>query len=294
MTTLLPIMDITAIEQAVEARLVAKIAAIRATAVQKGTRFLFTNPALAVSIFETGEFIPEGQRSYKIPCDLHLLLTFSSAKSEEERRKGINPLVMGIIQALTHQTLGLKLRPPGLIPKRFSDVTTEEDWSNNKIIYSLQFGCAFNLEAVSDEVGVDLLTIGMNYFLAGDAETIQATDVVDFTTVPSPQPAEYTVKAYVNGVLTDLVTLAGINGKQISLTVNYPETIQGGELGGDPLGGSTAGNTTAGMTPVIPAYSIGAVLDGIPVDFVELIGVTVNKEIIVKVTWPETIQGGDV
>jgi hypothetical protein len=176
MTSALPIIDVTTIEEAIEAFLVERVAAIRATAVQKGTRFLFTSPAIAVSIFETGEFVPEGQRSYRVPCAVHILVTFTSARSEEDRRKGINPLVIGIVQTLMQQSLGLKLCLPGLVPKRFRDVSTEEDWGNNKIVYDIEFGCSFNLEATPEETTNELLRIGLNYFQPPEFDFI--TDVV--------------------------------------------------------------------------------------------------------------------
>ena len=51
MAALPAILDVSTIEQAVEARLVEQISAIRKTAIQKGGRYIFTNPSLALVIF---------------------------------------------------------------------------------------------------------------------------------------------------------------------------------------------------------------------------------------------------
>jgi hypothetical protein len=167
-----PILDITIIEQSVEAHLVEKIAVIRKTAVQKNGRYLFANPALAISIFESGQWVKEGKRSYLIPCTLNVLLTVSSAKSEEDRRQIANPLVFAIVLALAQQSLGLVLKDPGIEPKRFADVTDEEDWKNNKIVYLIEFGLGFYFEVPKDEDEADdLIGVATDYLLVPTGDT---------------------------------------------------------------------------------------------------------------------------
>jgi hypothetical protein len=160
------ILDVTIIEQTVEARLVEKIAAIRKTAIQKNGRFLFANPALAVSIYESSPWVKEGKYSYLIPCALHVLLTVSSAMSEEDRRQIANPLVFAIVLALAQQKLGLKLKDPGIEPRRFADVTDEDDWKNNKIVYLVEFSLGFYFSIPKDEDEADdLIGVATDYLL---------------------------------------------------------------------------------------------------------------------------------
>jgi hypothetical protein len=174
-----PILDITAIEQAVEARLVERIAPLRKTAVQKDGRFIFTNPALTVCIFESGKWLKQGQKSYLVPCTLQVLLTVSSAKSEEDRRRIANPLVFAIVIALAQQTLDLNLKAPGIEPELFRDVTDAEDWQNNKIVYLIQFACGFSFEVPrDDDAAADLLTVGLSYFLQPDDGAADVADTV--------------------------------------------------------------------------------------------------------------------
>jgi hypothetical protein len=173
------LLDTTEIEKAAEARLVEMIPTIRKTAIQKDGRYLFTNPALSISIFESGTWPKEGKRSYLVPCSMHVLLTVSSAKSEEDRRRIANPLVFAIIVALAQQSLGLDLKEPGCEPKRFADVTDEDDWKNNKIVYLVEFGLGFYFEVPKDdEAAADLIGVAVDYFLEPGNEVADAQDEI--------------------------------------------------------------------------------------------------------------------
>jgi hypothetical protein len=161
------LLDTTEIEKAAEARLVEMIPTIRKTAIQKDGRYLFTNPALSISIFESGTWPKEGK------------LTVSSAKSEEDRRRIANPLVFAIIVALAQQSLGLDLKEPGCEPKRFADVTDEDDWKNNKIVYLVEFGLGFYFEVPKDdEAAADLIGVAVDYFLEPGNEVADAQDEI--------------------------------------------------------------------------------------------------------------------
>lgn len=170
-----PILDVSTIEKAVEARLVEKISVLRKTAIQKDGRYIFNNPSLTVVIFESSPWIKEGKYSYLIPCSLHLELTVTNAKSEEERRKAANPLVFAIILALAQQDLGLNLKEPGLEPKRFAEATTEEDWKQNKLVNLIEFSLGFYFEVPKDEdTADDLIGVAVDYLLdQGDVPAVQ-------------------------------------------------------------------------------------------------------------------------
>lgn len=166
MACLPAILDVTAIEKAVEAQLVEKIAIIRKSAIQKDGRYLFNDPALSISIFESGQWAKVGNVAYLVPCSLHVLLTVTSARSEEDRRRIASPLVFAIILALAQQKLGLDLKDPGIEPKRFADVTDAEDWEKNKIVYLVEFSVGFFFKVPSDdETAADLIGIATNFLL---------------------------------------------------------------------------------------------------------------------------------
>jgi hypothetical protein len=175
------ILSPTDIETAAVAELVARMDMIRKAAVQKGMRYIFNNPAVTASIFESGEFIPEGQQSYRIPAILHVQIAFTNAKGEQDRIEGINPLVMGVILALMHKDLGLRLKSPGLVPRRFRDVSTDKDFKENKIVYDVEFACSWTIEPPNDDDDADLLTIGLTYFLIPGDDVADAEDIVTLT-----------------------------------------------------------------------------------------------------------------
>jgi hypothetical protein len=174
------ILDVTEIEKAVETRLVEKISPIRKTAIQKDGRYLFNNPALAISIFESGQWVKEGKRSYLVPCTCHVLLTVSNAKGEEGRRRIANPLVFAIVLALAQQDLGLSLKEPGIEPRRFADVTDADDWDANKIVYLVEFGLGFYFQVPKDEdEALDLIGVAVDYLLEPGDEIADAQDEIN-------------------------------------------------------------------------------------------------------------------
>ncbi len=168
----------TDIEDAAVAEIVRLIEEFRKVAVQKGMRFIFNNPAVTAVIYKSGEFQPVGQQSYWVPCELHVQIQVSSAKSETDRRDQINRLVMLVLLALMHKSLGLKLKSPGLVPKNFSEVTGEEDFKNNFIIYDIEFAVSFAMEKPSDASGLeDFASLALQYFLVPGDDAVDAEDV---------------------------------------------------------------------------------------------------------------------
>ena len=165
------------IERAIETYLVAKIETFKKSARQQNMRFIFTDPAVVVWIAD-GRMEKEGQRSFRVNCPVHVELSMANAKGEEARRDGINPLVFGVIKTLARQRFDLKITD--LMPKGFKDVTTEEDWKQNKIIYDLEFSTSFYIEITGDEDETDLLTVGLSYFLEPDDGSADSSDIVNF------------------------------------------------------------------------------------------------------------------
>jgi hypothetical protein len=157
---------------------VEKIPVIRKTAIQKDGRYIFNNPALSIVIFKSGPWVKETKRTYLVPCTIHILLTVTSAKSEEDRRRIANPLVFAIILALVQQDLGLNLKDPGIEPKSFDDVTSEEEYKENKIVFLIEFSVGFYFTVPKDdEDAADLIGVATDYlleqgdFLAAQDET---------------------------------------------------------------------------------------------------------------------------
>lgn len=164
---------ITAIEEAVLAQVKAAFD-VRASAIQKGQAGLYAAPTVSVAIFE-GTFKPEG-RGWRQQVSIVLLVTFKNIRSEEDRRKGINPIVQGMVSLLAGKDLGLAIRE--LAPERWKDVTDAEDEKAGEIVYTLQFGTSFLVSRVDPEAATapELLSVGLKYYLKPGDDQVDAED----------------------------------------------------------------------------------------------------------------------
>ena len=173
-----PVTSPTDIERAVEAYLVAQITEFKTAKRQQNMRYIFNDPAVVVAIFN-GKIETKGQRSFRIDCPVHVQLSMTNARGEQDRRDGVNPLVFGVIQTLARQRFGLVITD--LLPRGFKDVSTEEDFKNNKIVYDLEFYTSFYTEIAPDPTETNLLSVGLTYFLQPSNGVADASDTVTFT-----------------------------------------------------------------------------------------------------------------
>jgi len=170
-------MDIlTLIEQGALDRLKTKLAGVKAAGIQRDAAGLFVNPALAAAVLD-GDFERITDTTYKAGVTVSVLLKFKQLQGEEQRRKGINPLVIGSTLALFGQTFGLQIKP--LRPLRFRNVTTVADQEAGEIKYLVQLGTSFTLKAEGEEAIDDLLRVGLDYFLKPGDATLDASDLVE-------------------------------------------------------------------------------------------------------------------
>ncbi len=169
---------LTAIEQAVLAHLTDNIPALKSSGIQKDSRQLLRDTAVAVAVLD-GKFNRIGQTCFRSDCTVSVLLKFKNMQSEEARRKGINPLVTAAIQYLLGQKLGLSIG--ALQPVRFRDVTTEEKYESGVIEYLLEFSTWFDIRKLDDEALGDLVTLAIGYLLKPDDGTADATDILTTT-----------------------------------------------------------------------------------------------------------------
>ncbi|NVO00757.1 MAG: hypothetical protein HXX17_15685 [Geobacteraceae bacterium] len=170
--------DPTQIEKAVEELLVSRIDAIQASARQKDSRNIFSDIVLTVAILR-GRDKPVGPYQFKTEVVINIMLSFSDASGEEARREGINPLVQGIRRKLARQRLNLDITD--ILPRGWEDVTTEELWEQNKIVYNVEFATSFTWSISEDGETPDLLGVGIEYFLQPGDDIADAED--DLNTV---------------------------------------------------------------------------------------------------------------
>lgn len=168
---------INEIEDAIISRLQDQMAAAAGVLdVQKGFDGIF-QPAVYVST-EAGQFDKVSQGSYRQSLTIFVDMLFSHLGSERERRKGVYLIMEAALQALLLQQLGLAITP--IVPKNWRNTTTSELRDKGLIGFSLELSTSFLITATSDEELVDLLRIGLEYYLQDpDDDVVDATDLVE-------------------------------------------------------------------------------------------------------------------
>lgn len=169
-----------AIEEAVKNRIGGKLAqAAGKIDVQRGVEGI-VRQAVYVSV-EEGDFARVTSDTFSCAVKGYVDIVFSNLQSEAERRKGIAPILEGIYQCLLLQKLGLPIDP--IVPKSFRNTTTQEFKEKGLIVYTLEFATKFRITKLDEEAVVDLLSIGLNYYLQEPAPADDNADATDLVTL---------------------------------------------------------------------------------------------------------------
>ena len=171
------------IERAVIDRLKAKgLPLVKAYDIKKEGDSIPAVPAVR-NIIADGKFTPKGQKSYQVDVTLYAIIIFRHVTDEESRRKGVYPILAGVVGLLGGQTLGLDIDE--LTPLSFREITNAKDAESGLIVFQVPFTTHFNIEKVSDEEAADLITMGIKYYLdSANASDPNATpDAEDRVTV---------------------------------------------------------------------------------------------------------------
>ena len=132
---------------------------------------------------EEGSFKRITKTTFKQDVTVYLSIEFQHRNSEEDRRKGIFPILSGVIGILLLQDLDLKIDP--LEPGRFQNVTDDSDAVAGKVVFMLTIKTGFNITKMDDdEVAENMLTVGLEYFSDGDT-TRDPADTSDDVTIES-------------------------------------------------------------------------------------------------------------
>lgn len=131
-----------------------------------------------VDVIVAGGAFSRVAQQYKITPQVFVVVTFQNLRSTQDRRKGVYPIIESILALLIGQKFGLAI--DGLKPKRLDNITEEKEAEAGKIIFQIEFETGFIIEAQSDEELVDLLTVGLNYYLQepSDDDVADATDEI--------------------------------------------------------------------------------------------------------------------
>jgi hypothetical protein len=156
------------IEEKILFRLEEKGLDVKAFEVKEERDKQITTPA-ALCFIESGKATKGTTfNSRKVEVDVYVLLIFKSLKAihaEKDRRRGVYPLIMGVLQYLTGQDLGLqitKLRPEG-----FRNITNQDDIRKARMVWQIHLKTSFEITRTDDGEATagDLMTVGLKYFL---------------------------------------------------------------------------------------------------------------------------------
>lgn len=166
------------IEDAVAARIEDRLSdAAGYVAVQRGLEGI-PKPAVYVAV-ESGKLSRVTSEAYKQTVTGYCFVVFSHLGGEDQRRRGVFPILEGILQAILLQTLGLDISP--VVPAGFRNATTEEFSQRGLIVFSLEFETSYILKKLADEIAADLLRVGLNYYLQdpSDDDVADASDLLE-------------------------------------------------------------------------------------------------------------------
>ncbi|MFA7465578.1 MAG: phage protein Gp37 [Syntrophales bacterium] len=170
---------LTDIEEKITERLEAKLAEPKIVGIDEAHGALKV-PSIDV-VVGGGKFEKVSQH-YKLNPTVFVVVTFQNLRSVKDVRKGVYPILEAIVGLLVRNTLGLKIDP--LMPRRLDNITEEKEAKEGKIVLQLEFETGFVIPKVSDEELVDLLTVGLNYYLAAPDGSIDETaDAADEITL---------------------------------------------------------------------------------------------------------------
>lgn len=135
-------------------------------------------PTVFCSI-EAAAFTPADDDKFSQEVSIFLRVTFKAIKGESVRRKGIYPVLEGIVQLLQLQKLDLDIR--AIEPRKFLNVTTEEDDAfHGEIVYEMEFWTQYEVDkAAETPAPATLLKLAVDYFLnENDDGEVDAQDII--------------------------------------------------------------------------------------------------------------------
>ena len=141
------------IENAIIDRLETGGLSVRDIDIKKGAKGLIY-PAIFVST-TAGEYKKLGQVKYKCSPTIAVVAVF--------KHHGVYPILEGIVLRLMLQDMGLEITP--LVPVRFRNVTDKALGEKGLMAYQIDLKTSFTVTRVDDEVAVDLLKVGLEYYL---------------------------------------------------------------------------------------------------------------------------------
>lgn len=175
---------LTDIENAIVEQLNEKLTGANKVSVDEAHSNLALNVPVVDVIVGGGTFTHTTLTQYKLKTQVYVIVTFQHLRSVADRRKGVYPILQAILGLLIGQKFGLKI--DALAPRRLDNITGEQEAEEGKIVFQIEFETGFVITPLSDEELVDLLTIGLNYYLQdpADDDVVDASDEVTLDQTP--------------------------------------------------------------------------------------------------------------
>lgn len=164
------------LEEAIAERINTKLASVHRVAIDEAhSPNSLKLPGVDV-IVGGGKFVRVAQ-NYKLKASVYVVVTFQHLRSVADRRAGVYPILESIAALLIGNQFELKV--DALTPVRLDNITEKEEAEAGKIVFQIEFETGFIITKQSDEELVDLLTIGLNYYLQDPADAVvDATDII--------------------------------------------------------------------------------------------------------------------
>lgn len=127
------------------------------------------HPAVFVSV-ESGAFKKVTGRTFHCTARVFLVVLFKDLKDERARRRGIYPILLGIILLLAGKRLGLEIAP--IAPERFRNVTRENFTKLGLTAYEIELSTSFDVTVTQEDesTAFDMLHLGVEYYLQDPAD----------------------------------------------------------------------------------------------------------------------------
>lgn len=143
-------------------------------------------PVVYIAI-DKGEYDRATMTAFKREVTVALSVVFKAPDGTKAIRRGIYPILEGIEGLLTLQNLGLALEKP-LAPVKFHNVTDDNLLAAGVMVFAHEFRTTVIVEKVETEEAVDLIRIGLSYYLKPGDDVEDAADVVEFEGTPYVPP----------------------------------------------------------------------------------------------------------
>lgn len=154
----------------------------------KNTSFTYTQPGIYVFIDDGTSQPITANDSDRLTPVVNVVVKFKNLKREDERRKGVYPIIEGIIGALERYELTdadgnlLQVRPLRLLS--FRNITLPAEDQAGFILYQIQFKLSYSITKMDDAQATELLTMGISYYLQPDNVTPVVTDLLTLKEEP--------------------------------------------------------------------------------------------------------------